>query len=179
MTGKKALLVVDVQNAFFLEQRPVYRGREVVQVIKGLIAQARSASIPVIYVQHNTGSEIDGTPLWEIHPEITPQREDVILEKTTPDAFYETDLQNQLQAKGIDHIILMGFSTEYCIDTTCRRAWSLGYKVTLVKDGHSTFDSPVLPAETIMAHHSNILSTFAEVLEAREIVKKTIKRINE
>lgn len=174
MTGKKALLIIDVQNAFFLEQRPVYRGREVVQVIKGLIAQARAAGIPIIYVQHNTGSEMDGTSLWEIHADISPIDGDVTVQKYTSDAFYETDLQKQLQAKGIEHIILMGFSTEYCIDTTCRRAWSMGYKVTLVKDGHSTFDSPVLPAEKIIAHHSNILSSFAEVLEAYQI-----KQINE
>jgi nicotinamidase-related amidase len=169
MAGNTALLVIDVQNGFFLEQRSVYHGREVVGVIKDLIAKARAVNIPIIYVQHNIGNEIDGTSLWEIHSDITPIEDDIIIQKYTPDSFYNTDLQKQLQAKGVEHIILTGFSTEYCIDTACRRAWSLGYKVTLVKDGHSTFDSPVLLAEKIIEHHSNLLSAFATVLEANEI----------
>ena len=48
--------------------------------------------------------------------------------------------------------------TEYCIDTTCRRAVSLGYDVTLVADAHTTHDNDLLPAEKIIAHHNRSLS---------------------
>jgi hypothetical protein len=41
--------------------------------------------------------------------------------------------------------------------TACRAAVALGYQVTLLSDAHSTFDSPVLTAEQIVAHHNSTL----------------------
>ena len=50
--------------------------------------------------------------------------------------------------------------TEYCIDTTVRRAFSLGYDVTLVADGHLTVDSGVLTFDQIISHHNSLLDGF-------------------
>jgi nicotinamidase-related amidase len=50
--------------------------------------------------------------------------------------------------------------TQYCIDTTVRRAVSLGYDVILAADGHTTADSQVLPFEQIVAHHNSVLDGF-------------------
>ena len=47
--------------------------------------------------------------------------------------------------------------SEYCDDTTTRRALALGYPVVLVSDGHSTLDNDVLPAELIIKHHNSTL----------------------
>ncbi len=62
--------------------------------------------------------------------------------------------------------------TEFCLDTTCRRAYSLGYKENiLVKDAHSTFDTDVLSADKIIEHHNNILGgRFVTLKESREII---------
>src|SRR5581483_3373536 len=49
---------------------------------------------------------------------------------------------------------------EYCVDTTCRRATSLGYDVTLVGDAHLTRDNGVLTAANIIAHHKFVLDDF-------------------
>jgi hypothetical protein len=47
---------------------------------------------------------------------------------------------------------------------------ALGYQVTLVSDGHTTFDSPVLPAEKIIAHHDRTLGDgFAELRSASDV----------
>lgn len=46
-----------------------------------------------------------------------------------------------LQARHIGNLVIAGNQTEYCIDTTCRHAASLGYNVTLVRDAHRTWDS--------------------------------------
>ena len=58
--------------------------------------------------------------------------------------------------------------TEYCVDTSCRAAADLGYKVVLVRDGHSTFDNGVLTAEKIVAHHNRTLGGggFVELKDA-------------
>jgi nicotinamidase-related amidase len=50
--------------------------------------------------------------------------------------------------------------TEFCVDTTCRRATSLGFDVTLVGDAHLTRDTDILSAAQIVAHHNLVLNDF-------------------
>ena len=73
MTGNTALLIIDVQMGMYEESNPVYRGEALLETIGGLIAQARAADVPVIYVQHD-GSEghplHPDAPVWPIHPAI-------------------------------------------------------------------------------------------------------------
>jgi len=65
--------------------------------------------------------------------------------------------------------VLAGIQSEICVDTTCRRAFSMNYKVTLAGDSHSTWDSKNLKAQQIIDHHNQVLRWFAEVKEARSI----------
>ena len=103
-TENTALLVVDVQVGMFEESDPVYRGEELLATIGRLIARARAAGVPVLYVQHS-GS--DGHPLhpqapgWPIHPAIAPEGGELIIHKRHPDACQDTDLQRELEARGI------------------------------------------------------------------------------
>ncbi len=55
---------------------------------------------------------------------------------------------------------MVGAQSNYCVDTTSRRAVSVGYDVTLVSDAHTTEDSDVLTAEQIIAHHNSTLDHF-------------------
>ena len=167
------MLIIDMQVGNFSEPDPIYNGDELLAKVKGLIARARAAQIPIIYVQNN-GSSGDpdeyGTPGWEIHPSIAAVEGDVLVQKRTPDAFYETNLQRELEARGIRKLVIAGLQTEYCIDTTCRRAFSLGYDVVLVKDAHSTWGSPLFTAKQIIEHHNHVLGGwFATLKNEREI----------
>ena len=80
-----------------------------------------------------------------------------MIEKRHSSAFHETDLHAQLSRLGIDHLVIAGLQTEYCVDSACRTAVALGYRVTLVKDGHTTYDTPVLSAAQIIMHHNHTL----------------------
>jgi nicotinamidase-related amidase len=129
--------------------------------------------IPVIYIQNN-GSAGDpdeyGTLGWKIHHSIEPLEGDLVIQKRTPDAFHNTGLNDTLKSLNIKKLIIVGLQTEYCIDTTCRRAYALGYDVTLVKDAHSTWDSPQLAAQEIIDHHNQVLSGwFVNLKRAKEI----------
>jgi nicotinamidase-related amidase len=161
MNSDTALLVIDVQNGMFAEDDPVYGGAGLLATIGDLVAKARAAEVPVIYIQHNGGP---GHPLepgsegWPIHPAIAPAAGEPVVGKATPDSFHETTLQAQLEARGIVKLIVAGIQTELCVDTTCRRAASLGYQTTLVRDAHSTWDSRTLSAAQIIAHHNEALS---------------------
>jgi nicotinamidase-related amidase len=57
-----------------------------------------------------------------------------------------------------DRVIACGLQSEFCVDSTVRRALALGYPVTLVADGHSTLDSGGLTAAQITAHHNTTLA---------------------
>jgi nicotinamidase-related amidase len=169
MPSDAALLVIDVQMFGFGEDAPVYAGESLVARIGDLIARAREAGVPVVYVQH-CGAEgaIDepGAPAWEIHPAIAPAVGDPVVQKRHPDAFQETTLQQELGSRGIRRLVVVGMQTEYCIDTTCRRAYSLGYDVTLVEDAHSTWDTRHLTAPQIIAHHNATLGGWFVTLKA-------------
>ncbi len=161
MSTQTALLVIDVQVG--LITGPAYRGPEVLANIADLLARARVAGTPVIYVQHDgdAGGQMEpGAPGWQIHPTIAPESGEPIIRKRASDAFYQTNLQAELEALHIQHLIITGCRTEMCVDTTSRAAISRGYDVTLVSDAHSTSDNEVLSAEQIVAHHNMTLDDF-------------------
>ena len=165
-----ALIVIDAQRNMF-EPEPVYRATEVLVRLQELLARARAAGAIVIFVRHNGGpGEPDepGTPGWAIHPALAPAEGETIVDKRTPDAFHQTNLSGILAARGVGRVVLAGMQTEYCIDTTCRRAFSLGYQVALASDAHSTYTG-ALPAEQIIAHHNRVLGNFAVVRPTAEI----------
>ena len=168
-----ALLIMDLQAGNFSERNPINKGNELLIKVKSLINKARKTQIPIVYVQNNGGSgdpDAYGTPGWEIHPSISPVKGDVVIQKQSPDAFHETNLHRELASRSIKKLIIVGLQTEYCIDTTCRRAFSLGYEITLVEDAHSTWDSPLLTAQQIINHHNQVLGGwFATLKKEREI----------
>jgi len=169
---KKALLVIDVQNGMFQEGNVVYKGEKLIRDLKDLLEKARSTDTPVFYIQHNSpaGKSVEHvTKGWEIHPEITPNIQDVIIQKTSPDSFFNTSLDGELRKQGIEHLVIAGIQTEVCVDTTCRRAFSMGYKVTLASDTHSTWDSQDITAQQIINHHNGILRWFASVYPSKDI----------
>jgi nicotinamidase-related amidase len=162
-----ALLVVDMQSGNF-ESNPVHMANDLLKKTKNLIQKARASHVLVIYIQNNGGKgdpDEYGSDEWKIHPSIAPIKGEVLVQKKTPDAFYKTNLNEELKSRQITHLIVAGLQTEYCIDTTCRRAFSLGYNVTLVKDAHSTWDTPILSATQIIEHHNSVLSGFFVTLK--------------
>ncbi|MCI0578155.1 MAG: isochorismatase family protein [Chloroflexi bacterium] len=143
----------------------VYQLEAVRQAIRDLLERARSAAIPVIYVQSSSPA---GASNRVVDPELAPTDQDIVLEKQTPDPFYQTTLAGALTERGIRRLVMAGTRTELDVDTACRQAFSLGYEVHLAADGHSTVDG-ALPASQIIAHHNNILQHFATVAAAAGI----------
>lgn len=169
-----ALLLIDMQVGNFLGSDPIYNATELLVKIKNLVIKARLAKIPIFYIQHR-GCEGDpdayGSPGWEIHPDISPNVEDVMVEKQTPDVFYKTTLQHELSAKNIKRLVIAGLQSEYCVDTTCRRAYALDYDIIPVQDAHSTWDSPTLTAQQIIDHHNAVLGGLFVSLKKENDIK--------
>lgn len=169
---KSALLIVDAQVNMFEEGSAVHNSNHLLETVEHMVARARDERIPVVYVQHN-GKPGDpdepDSPGWHIHERVSPQEGDIVVQKRTPDAFYDTQLASILNEKEIGRLIIMGVQTENCISSTCHHARIAGYSITLIKDGHSTFDSDVLTAEQIIAHYNDILGDFADVTPAGQV----------
>lgn len=170
-----ALLIIDMQIALFsYENEPLFRDEEVLTNIQGLIGKARRTGAPVIYVQHCSLEDDEfreGCATWPIHPQIAPLEDDKIVKKYSWDAFHGTPLQEYLQSQGVRKLVIAGGQTEFCLDTTCRRAYSLGYQNILVQDAHTTLDSKLMTAPQIVAHHEHVLGgRFVELQPAAEVV---------
>ena len=150
-----ALVVIDLQQGMFTAGAAPHEGEAVLARVGGLIERARAHGLPVIHVQHDggAGDPLDrGTPGFEIHPAVAPRTGEPIFEKRECNAFHETGLHEALRRLGARRLVIAGMQTEYCIDTSCRAAHDLGYRVVLVGDGHTTFDNNVLSAGQIVAH---------------------------
>lgn len=177
MSKKTALLLIDVQNIMFsYEGGSLWNEQQVLKNIIYLRENAHKSNIPIIYIQHTDSSSdsmlSEGKVTWEIHRDVRPLPTDTVIQKSSWDAFYQTTLHKKLQELEIGKLVIAGMQTEFCLDTTCRRAYSLGYKENiLVKDAHSTFDTAVLSASKIVEHHNNMLGgRFVTLKQVNEII---------
>jgi nicotinamidase-related amidase len=158
-----ALLIIDVQRALCVGQYAAFEIDRVIATINGLSARARAAGIPVVLVQHEEpgGAFEYGTESWQLADDLAVADSDIRVRKTTPDAFHRTSLQDLLHSREIQRLIVCGLQTDYCVDTTVRRALALGYQVVLAEDAHSTLDNAAIRAPQIIAHHNAVLGSMS------------------
>ena len=168
-----ALMIVDVQQGMFALPSPLHRGEEVVRRIAGLLELARAAGTAVVHIQHDGGPGhvlAKGSAGWPAHPLVAPRAGEIVVEKRNSSAFHGTDLHRRLGENGIDRLVIAGMQTEMCVDSACRAAAALDYRVVLVADGHTTYDTPQLGADLIIAHHNRLLGRgFVELLDAEQV----------
>ncbi len=168
-----ALMIVDVQQGMFAVKPPIHRGEEVVARIARLLDRARRQEVPIVHIQHEGGDGhvlARGSPGWPHHPLVAPVAGELVVGKRNSSAFHATDLDRQLRDRKIDRLVIAGMQTEMCVDSACRAAAALDYRVTLVSDGHTTWDTPGLTADRIIAHHNRLLgSGFVDLAEAEQV----------
>lgn len=155
---KSALLIIDVQKGLFTP--PPADAEATIERINTLSAAARQAGVPVIFIQHQTPDDelSQGSDAWQIDSRLQVNDGDHRVGKTTPDSFLRTGLGPLLIAKGVSHLVVCGYSTEFCVDTTTRRAAGLGYPVTLAADAHTSHDKAHATGLQIRTHHNATLS---------------------
>jgi nicotinamidase-related amidase len=158
-----ALLIIDVQQALCSGKYKAFESERVIQRINLVSANARSAGVPVVVIQHESqGGPLDyGTDGWKLAEGLKVEPSDIHVRKQATDSFHNTDLQSVLQTNGVKSLVICGLQSEFCVDTTTRRALALGYPVTLVSDAHSTMDNTVLSAAQISAHHNETLANIS------------------
>ncbi|WP_223528084.1 cysteine hydrolase family protein [Pseudomonas sp. GL-R-19] len=156
-----ALLILDMQVGLFHGPDKPWAGEALLDTLNNLLSKARSAGAPIFLARHigPPGSPIEpGSPLTQLVQELALHGDEVIFEKSRPNAFTKTALADQLRACGIQGVVIAGMKTQYCVDSTCRAARDHGFDAVLIADGHTCTDTPALKAEEIVAHHNATLA---------------------
>ncbi|MFD5813969.1 isochorismatase family protein [Streptomyces sp. NPDC127038] len=151
-----ALLIIDLQTALLSDAHEV---EACLHKVAHLAERARCASMPVIYLRQRLPDVPAG--LIDVHPTVAPQLGDVVLDKDGADSFLDTGLGKLLDEQEVCRVIITGFATEYCVDSTGRSALSRGYDLVLVSDGHTTPERPpgaAPSAAQVIAHHNTTFS---------------------
>lgn len=134
---KQALLVIDVQVNVVSD---AWHREKVIANINAILAKARRAEIPVIWIQHSDPYMEIGTDGWQIVPELVPLQGEPVILKRFRSSFENTALEETLQQLGVGHLYICGAQTNNCVRHTSHAALERGYDVTLVEDAHTTSD---------------------------------------
>ena len=140
---KRALLVIDVQNEYFSGLLPITHPEGHKTNILRAMDAAAASELPVVVIQH-TFPQPDkpffqrGTAEWELHPEVQSRPRDLLIDKNLPGSFTGTELEPWLRQQGIDTVVIAGYMTHMCCDTTARQAVHRGFTVEFLSDATGT-----------------------------------------
>jgi nicotinamidase-related amidase len=152
--GKPALLIIDMQNDFVAEGKPlkVAGARAVIPKIQDVLADFRKRSLPVFHilrVHRADGSDVEinrkdlfarapfaveGTHGAEVIDELAPLKGEYILTKTRMSAFIGTEIDLMLRTLGVTRLFVCGIQTPNCIRTTVFDGIAYNYPVVLIDD---------------------------------------------
>ncbi len=165
-----ALLVVDMQQAYF-EDGLQHDVDNIVDRINHLKDYVRQNNNKVVFIQHDgDGKETAAphTPGWEIFSGLELKDSDLKVRKTLNDAFANSDLNSTLEQHRIQRLIICGWATDFCVDSTVRSAISQGFDVIVISDCHTLVDRPHLSADRIIEHHNWL---WANLITANNTIK--------
>ena len=160
---KDALIVIDLQQGAFGDATPKHDAAGLIDRLNKLAGVVRAHGGAVVFIQHDglPGEAFHpDLPGWKLLEELDERPDDTVIRKKSCDAFLGTTLDDFLRSRAIDRLIVTGWATDYCVDTTVRSALARGYPTVVPSDGHTVSDRPHLSARQIIAHHNAIWADF-------------------
>ena len=140
----------------------------------------RDAGDPVIHMKHvwdapDAEFMRPGTEGIEIHPTVKPTDGELVLEKTSPNSFVDTPLEEELKKLNPDELVVAGMMSSMCVDATVRAAADLGFSATVIHDACAApdlqFNGVDVPGATVHAAFMAALADgYAEVTSAAELL---------
>ena len=157
----RAVLVIDVQRGLCEGEYETFESARIIDRINHVTAKARAAGALVVIIQHESksGPLTYGSQGWQLAPALHTAATDTLLRKTATDSFHLTELDALLKRGAVTEVVICGMQSDFCVDSTTRRALALGYPVVLVSDGHTTLNNKHLSAAQIIEHHNETLSS--------------------
>ncbi|WP_229007534.1 cysteine hydrolase family protein [Methylophilus sp. Leaf408] len=153
---KSGLIVVDLQNEYLPTGKLPLSGIEAAAANAAkVIAHARKNGVPVFHIRHEFANGeapvfVPGTDGVNIQPTVAPVGGEPVIVKNHINAFRDTDLKQNLDAQGVEEVIVVGAMSHMCIDAAVRAAVDMGYVATILHDACATldleFDGVTVPA---------------------------------
>jgi nicotinamidase-related amidase len=144
VTGHLALVIVDMQRAMSPEYTGPRNNPDAEGCIERLLDAWRGRGLPVVHVHHRSlspnGAFRPEHGLCDVQPRFQPGPDEHRLEKTVPDAFAHSGLEDWLLARQVRQLVVVGVSTNNSVEATVRAAACLGFEVSIPADACFTFD---------------------------------------
>lgn len=149
-----ALILIDCQNTYRQGELKLANVDAALVEIRQLLDMARQLSVPIFHVQHDGGPgspfDID-EPHGALIDEVEPLPGEPVIIKSYPNAFVGTGLEQHLGEVGVVDVVLAGFMTHMCVDSTARGAFSLGFHPIVVSAATATRDLPSADGSVVLA----------------------------
>jgi len=169
-----ALILIDIQNTYRSGLMQLTGVEQAILEAQKLLKKARELNIPIIHIQHDAGvgSPYDvSADIGKISAEVSPIAGEKVIIKNYPNSFVQTLLDVELKALGIKNIVLAGFMTHMCVNSTAHGAFNLGYATTIIASATATrplmgANNKILTADEV--HQGALASTrdlYAVVLD--------------
>jgi nicotinamidase-related amidase len=152
------LILIDCQNTYTQGVMALDGVADALDEAAALLQRARSAGIPIIHVKHDAG---EGSPydiraaIGQIVDQVAPEGDEPVIVKHFPNSFVQTELDDLLKASPAHNLLLAGFMTHMCVNSTARGAFNLGYAPTVVASATATRALPgptgVVPSTVLQA----------------------------
>lgn len=141
----RALLVIDVQREYFDGALPIRHPHGHLEQILAAMDAAAGAKVPTAIIRHHQPHPDSpifryGSDLWQLHPEIEARSRGPLIDKQLPGSFTGTDLDAWLRSLAVETVVIAGYMTQVCCDTTARQAFHRGYRVEFLGDATGTLD---------------------------------------
>lgn len=139
--GDSALIIIDAQNTYTEGVMKLDGVDAALQECKKLLDRFRSAGRPVIHIRHDAGAGTPydvNEPIGQIADIVSPAQGEAVITKNYPNSFVRTELDELLKKTGTNNLILAGFMSHMCVNSTARGAFSLGYNPTVVAAATAT-----------------------------------------
>ena len=179
-----ALVVVDVQKAF--DERDAtgdHRNNPgAIERIAELLADFRAKQAPVIHIRHaslNPESRFRADrPGHEVMDRAREVEGEPVVIKHVNSSFIGTDLEDRLRQAAIETVVIVGATTNHCVETTTRMAGNLGFDTKLVRDATWAYDQKGADGEHFDADQvhamtlANLGGEFAEIVTADQVMAR-------
>ncbi len=151
---QSALVMIDCQNTYRRGQMQLEGVEPALDEARRLLERARALGVPVIHIQHDAGP---GSPydiraeMGRIADKVKPLEGEPVVVKHYPNSFVQTDLHERLQKLGVANLVIAGFMTHMCVNSTARGAFNLGYRPTVVAGATATRPLPTATGGVVAA----------------------------
>ncbi|MCW2718948.1 cysteine hydrolase family protein [Pseudonocardia sp.] len=160
--AESSLIMIDLQNTYTRGVMELENVQPAIDQAAELLDRARSAGIPIFHIMHDAG---EGSPydvkgeIGQIVDRVAPRDGEPVIVKNFPNSFTQTDLDDRL-APG-SNLILAGFMTHMCVNSTARGAFSLGHSPSVVAGTTATRSLPGVDGTTVSAAALQVASLAA------------------